>query len=273
MRKRFIILIDLSERSAGLLRYAGEWAEHAHAELVLVHQPAMIIPALADKAMKEEVLRQARKTADQQLNELRKECLPAQLRVSTVISENNLLLTVKQLLEDRSFDNLIVVGLKGTGLLKQLFIGSVAIQMIERADNTVAAIPKDIIRFSPGKLFVAVSDKHPFNILAFNNFLDFTGSGVETITFFHLAKPNEDTSDVEKHLQDLVKLFSPRIKTTYTLYEGAHSFSNMKEIINAREEETLIVQRGSRLLTDQIFRKFLINELVYEGSTPLIVLP
>lgn len=35
----------------------------------------------------------------------------------------------------------------------------------------------------------------------------------------------------------------------------------------------LVVQKGSRLLTDQLFRQFLINELVYEGQTPLIVLP
>ncbi len=37
--------------------------------------------------------------------------------------------------------------------------------------------------------------------------------------------------------------------------------------------ELRIVQKGLRLLTRPIFRKFLIDELEYEGQTLLIVLP
>lgn len=93
------------------------------------------------------------------------------------------------------------------------------------------------------------------------------------ITFFYLAKPKEDTSGIELILNDLAKLFTDRYETKTAIYKGRNRISEIKKVINDREEELLIVQKGSRLWTDQIFRKFLINELVYEGQTPLIVLP
>jgi hypothetical protein len=57
------------------------------------------------------------------------------------------------------------------------------------------------------------------------------------------------------------------------IYEGNNPFNDIKKVINNNNGQMLIVQKGSRLLTDHFFRKFLINELVYEGQTPLVVLP
>lgn len=93
------------------------------------------------------------------------------------------------------------------------------------------------------------------------------------ITFFYLAKLKEDTAGIEVLLNDLAKLFAERYETKTAIYKGRNRISEIKKVINNKEEELLIVQKGSRLLTDHIFRKFLINELVYEGQTPLIVLP
>ena len=93
------------------------------------------------------------------------------------------------------------------------------------------------------------------------------------ITFFYLAKPNEKTKNVEKYLADLTLLFADRYKTDFVVYEGNNAFEDIKKVINNKIDEILVVQKGSRLLTDQLFRKFLINELVYQGQTPLVVLP
>ena len=80
-------------------------------------------------------------------------------------------------------------------------------------------------------------------------------------------------NSVKKYLTDLTLFFADRFDTTFAIYEGSNPFSDIKKVINNKIDEILIVQKGSRLLTDQLFRKFLINELVYEGQTPLIILP
>jgi len=272
MKKRFIILIDFSEYSSNLIKYACDWSKQVNAELLLVHQSIVLAPALADNESRQQIAMHGNDVALQKLRELAKELIPPTIHVSFNVSEGNLQLTLQKLLEER-YDSLIFTGIKGTGLLKKIFLGSVALQVIDNTNNCIVAIPKEIKTFSHEKIYVAVTEKHPLNVLELNKFLNFIGNKNTTITFFYLAKPNEKTKGIEKYLKEVKEIFSDRYITSFSIYEGENPFVEIKKVINNTEEEMLIVQKGSRLLTDQLFRRFLINELVYEGQTPLIVLP
>ncbi|KEY19019.1 universal stress protein [Kaistella antarctica] len=272
MKKRFIILVDFSEYTSNLIRYACDWSKQANADLVLVHETIVIAPSLVDIAIKEKITQQASNAAFQKMKALTDEFIPASIEVSFVISENHIQTTLNNLLAE-PFENFIFTGLSGTGLLKQLLIGSMALQIIENVNDIVIAMPKDLYTFSHEKIFVAVTEQHPLNILELNKILNIMDKAETCITFFYLAKPNEKTEGIEKLLTDLANLFADRYQTKTAIYKGRKRIEDIKKVINNKEEELLIVQKGSRLLTDQFFRKFLINELVYEGQTPLIVLP
>jgi len=272
MKKRFIILIDFSEYSSNLIKYAYDWSKQANAELLLVHQTIVLLPALTDYNSKQQIIQHHNEKALDNLKSLVKEFIPQSVKVSFLVSEIHLQTILTKLLAE-PFHNLIFTGLKGTGLIKQLFIGNVALQIIEKVKNIVIAMPKEISTFNHEKIFVAVTEKHPLNILELNNFLNFFDKENTCLTFFYLAKPNEKTKGIEKQLNDLYCLFSEKFNTKTVIYEGSNPFEDIKKVINNKEEEMLIIQKGSRLLTDQLFRRFLINELVYEGQTPLIVLP
>ena len=272
MKKRFILLIDFSEYSDNLVRYACDWSKQVNAELLLVHQTSVLAPALSDIANKKYLTEHTNNEASQQLKKLAKELIPPGIKVSYFVSETNLKSVLTNLLEE-PFENLVFVGLKGSGLLKKIFLGSVALQVIDNTKNTIVAMPKGKASFSPKKLFVAVTDKHPLNILELTNFLKFIDGTKTSITFFYLSKPNEKITGIEKQLSDLSALFAGRFHTNFAIYEGLNPFEDIKSVLNNNTDEMLIIQKGSRLLTDQLFRKFLINELVYEGQTLLIVLP
>jgi len=272
MKKRFIILIDFSEYSGNLVKYACDWSQHSSAELMLVHQSVVLAPALTDNESRQQIAQHTNDGALQKLRTLAKEIIPPTIKVSFSVSESHLQATLDKLLAE-PYDNLILAGIKGTGLLKQIFIGSVALYVIENVENIIVAIPKEISAFSHEKIFVAVTEKHPLNLLELNNLLNFIDKEKTCITFFFLAKPNETTKGIEEKLNHLSNLFADRVKTKIAIFEGKNPFEDIKKIINNREEEILIVQKGSRLLSDQLFRRFLINELVYEGQIPLIVLP
>jgi len=272
MKKRFIILVDFSEYSANLIRYACDWGIQANAELLLVHQTIVLVPALTEQDSKQQIIKFANDEALHKLKALAKELIPPTVEVSFSVSETLLQVTLANLLEE-PFDNLIFAGIKGTGLLKKIFLGSVALQVIESTKSIIVAMPKEIATYSHTKIFVAVSEKHLLNLLALNKFLSFIDSENTSITFFYLSKPNEKTNNIERQLVDLTAFFADRFDTNYAIYEGSNTFNDIKKVINNRIDDILIVQKGSRLLTDQLFRRFLINELVYEGQTPLIVLP
>ena len=272
MRKRFILLIDFSEYSSHLIQYAQDWSKEADADILLVHETSVVSPALADSETKDQITKNTNADALQKLQALADQYLDQSIRVSFSVSDIPLHFRLPKLLKD-PFDNLVFVGIKGTGMLKKLFLGSFALEMIRNTDNIVVAMPNAIDRFSHEKIFVAVNKKKPLNIQQLDQFLRFIDEKNTHITFFYLAKPNEKTTPLEKHLQELTSAYSDRFKTSYAIYEGQNRLEDIKKVINNQIEEILVVQRGSRYLTDQLFRRFLINELVYEGQTPLVVLP
>lgn len=272
MRKRFILLIDFSEYSSNLIKYAHDWSKEANAKILLLHQTTVLSPALADSEIKKEIARKINIDALQKLKELTETLIPYTLNISYSVSELPLQFRLPELLAE-PYENLVFVGVKGTGMLKKLFIGSVALEVVRNTKNIVVAMPNEISRFSHEKIFVDINKKKPLNISELNNFLRFMDNKNTHITFFYLAIPNENTKDVEKQLQELSEQFSHRFSTDYAIYEGQNRLEDVKNVINNKIDEILIVQRGSRLLTDQLFRRFLINELVYEGQTPLIILP
>lgn len=272
MKKRFIILIDFSEYSSNLIKYACDWSKQVDAEILLVHQSIVLAPILTDNESRQQITLHTNEVALKKLKALAKELIPPPVKVSFEVLESNLQLTLSKLIEE-PYDNLIFTGIKGTGLLKKLFLGSVTLRIIANTKNIVVTMPKGIDRFSHEKIYVAVTEKHPLNILELNKFLNFIDSKSTSITFFYLAKPNEKTTGIEKHLKQLTEMFADRFNTSSTIFEVNNPFSDIKKVMNNKIDELLIVQKGSRLLTDQLFRRFLINELVYDGQTPLIVLP
>lgn len=272
MKNRFILLIDFSEYSSNLIKYACDWSKQLDTELVLVHQLIVPAPALTDNKSRQLIAIHAFEEALQKLRSLAKEHIPPTINVSFNVSEVNLLITISRLLQEPYY-NLIFTGVKGTGLLKKLFLGSIATEVINNTKNCIVALPKEIYRFSHEKIYIAATDKYPLNTIELNNFLSLINRKNTMLTFFYLAKPNENIEGVETLLKSLSEMYSDNYKTTYSIYKGNNPFNDIKKVINNKIDEILIVQKGSRLLTDNLFRRFIINELVYEGQTPLVILP
>lgn len=272
MKKRFIVLIDFSEYSSNLIKYACDWSKETNAKILLHHQTHEFLPAFAEDDTRQYIIRQANDKALVKLKALAKDLIPNDIEVSYYVSEIDFHRTLPELLAE-PYENLIFIGLKGTGMLKKLFLGSVALRIIGNTENTVVAMPKGIDSFSHEKIFVAVGEKKLLNIQQLNNFFKFIDQRNTSITFFHLAKPNEDTTHIKEQLRNLAETYADRFTTKFAIFEANNRLDGIKGAINNKIDELLIVQKGSRILTDQLFRRFLINELVYEGQTPLIVLP
>src|SRR5690606_14146771 len=117
------------------------------------------------------------------------------------VSDKHLLNTLPQFLTE-SFEHLIFAGITGSGLLKGMFLGSMALKVIDNIENTVVAIPKGIDKFSPQRIFVGVTKKYPLNLLELNKLLNFIAAHDTRITFFHLTKPGNRAKNIEKYLQE-----------------------------------------------------------------------
>lgn len=272
MKKRLIALVDLSAHSPGLIRYACDWCVKADAVLHLVHHTVVHAPVMADRDSKRQIADLAKAEARERMRMLAEELVPSSIKVSFSVSTVRLQVMLSQLLAE-PFEDLVLVGLKGTGMLKKLFIGTVALEVIEQTHHVVVTMPKDVTAFDHRRIHVAVSELHPLNVTALNSFLDFIDRERTGITFFHLSRADEETTGMEQQLASLAAAYADRFDTSTAIYQGSDPFADIRCVIGGSTDELLIVQKGSRLLSDHLFRRFLINELVYEGKTPLVVLP
>ncbi len=272
MKKRFIVLIDFSPYSKNLLQFADDWSQKTGAELLLFHKAVVAAPALTDSDTSTELTEITLGKARNELQYFAQDVLKG-ARFQSHVTDKNIILYLPKLLNDPYFDNLIFTGLKGTGMLKKLFIGSTTVHLIDQGICEVVALPRHIEQFTMDTLRVSVTPGFEFNHKAFKKILRLTDGVVRNIVFFTLLKsPDEQTASVA-FLKTFADEYGSSHHTSFETKAGAEVFVALKKMMTEKHNELLVVQRGSRLLMDSIFRTFLINELVYDAETPLIVLP
>ena len=90
MKKRFIILVDFSEYSDNLIKYACDWSIRVNAEILLVHQSIVLTPALSENESRQQITHYTNDEALKNLKALAKELIPPTMKVSFSVSESNL---------------------------------------------------------------------------------------------------------------------------------------------------------------------------------------
>lgn len=272
MKNRFIVLIDFSEDSNHLLEFAYDWSQRINAEIVLVHQTPVLLPAMTPAESRKKLSAMANADAVGKLKALAQSVLSPGVSARYFASEKPLVVVLNEMLR-KHYNHLVFLGIKETGLLKKFFIGSEAVKIVDSIDNVIVTMPHNAPCCSPESIHVAVQKQYPLNLFALNKFLKLTGADIKKITFFSFLTTGDDPDVTMKYLKELAALYSDQRETAFDLYQGNDELISLKNLIYEKANEFIVVQRGARLLFDQIFRKFLVNELVYEGRTPLIILP
>lgn len=272
MEKRFIVLLDLGEHSAALLRYAYEWSQLANAALLLLHQTNIVVPGLSHAEYKQTLTNNGNEEALHDLKALVQNTLPPEAVVQYRVSSTHLLEQLEELLA-APFEQMIFAGAKTTGLIKRLFLGTRTVDIIEYTNTTLVVMPSDFSSFTHRHLWVAIAEKHAFNTNSFHQLLSLFPKNETSITFFSIAQKNENIFPIEQSLQTLSNQYSNTYTSGIAIYEGADTASDLQMIIQHPQQEILVMQKGTRDLTDIFFRKLLVNEVVYDGRTPLIILP
>ncbi|MBX3163345.1 MAG: universal stress protein [Bacteroidetes bacterium] len=273
MKKRFIVLIDFSEYSANLLKYAFDWGKRIDAELLLVHKLEFVTSGRIDDLKREETTQIAISESFGELKDFAHSVLPeAAHQFKFTVALNNLTAKLSELLKE-PYDNLMFVGVKETGLLEKLFLGNIAIEVIDDTTGIVAAIPEDMKIFAPEKIFIGVKEVFPLNVSELTTLLDYFGNAVPAINFFTILNPEDDTLKSENYLNELSRQFSAKAITSTSVYKTENVDNYIKDMMRNNPNALLVVQKGSRLLKDNLLRHFLINELIYDGKSPLIILP
>lgn len=273
MKTRLIVLIDFSAEN--LLKFAGLWSEILHADLILIHQVPGLIPSLADGESRALIIEEEKKEALEKLKSLAFDYFPQLQNVKYHVSEQLLLTTIKSIsVQDNEYKNVVLTGLKKRGFFEQLIFGSTTSRVIDELDYPVIAIPADIEAFIPEKIILSLSYRFPLNQSAYHRLISAFEDTIQISEIISVVTPKDNYLESETYLKSLTSEIKKEVPTSYKLFKGDEPFNEIKNhVLTGQKNCLLVVQKGSRTLSDQFFRKFFINELVHDGSIPLVVLP
>lgn len=272
MKTRFIVLIDFSSYSKFELQLAKHWADSMAADVLLLHEPVVMAPALTDASTRNEIIGYETDKALNKLKAFTMQHLPDTRRISYRVAEDSLIISLQRLLSEYYY-NVIFVGLKGTGFLKRIFMGSTAISVIDETNDVVVAVPRHSFNMSPDTLYISVYYKYRLNTAELDKVLQLFGDKIKHIRFLSVVAKKDSMKQTMGYLEELRKMYHGERDAHIEAFEGEDAFYTLKQYMNAHADGMLVVQKGSRSFTNQVFRRFLINELVYDASVPLIVLP
>ena len=266
---RIISLIDFSEYSEPLVRWSAGLSKALNAKVVFLHHLEVAIPSMANTEQRSQYASQEKEEAWGKLKELTmKESF---IEKDVKITEKAILPALNELRNERYHD-IVLTGLKGAGVFKQLFIGSTTLKIVNESDLLTMAVPPKLKPFVPEQLVVAVHPRFPVNQKRFNEFLAGFSDQIKGIEFCSIVTKNDDEQKINDYLSKLKESYqeySPAIQT----FKGDDAFTEIKDYMTPKTDAFLVLQQGSRSLKDRLFRRLMINDLVYYASTPLIVIP
>lgn len=267
-KNRILLLIDFSKYSEDLTNFAFKISEIIDAKVVLIHQITGMASGMADQEVRDEIIKSETEEAHSKLIKL------ANKRVyshdSFHISTKPIVSILKEIESEQYFD-LVFTGLKGSGALKRLFIGTTTLSIIEESNLLTVALPLQKKLALPNKLMVGINSNYPLNKNQFEKLLNVFENQIEQLVFFTILKDEEDENEARKHLMDVQKQYEHK-NPSVQIYKGDDAFNMLKDKMDFDENSFLVLQQGTRSFSDKLFRKFMINELVYSAKTPLIVL-
>jgi nucleotide-binding universal stress UspA family protein len=169
--------------------------------------------------------------------------------------------------------NLIVMGTKGASGIKEIFIGSNTLEVINTTRCPVLAIPEDaeVVQFN--KIAMATDLRKVPNEAQLDPLFKVARKCGSHIEFVHV---NRDTGQAlsqeqKKQLDNLMKM-AHGVEVSTTIVENKDIIDGLSEYVNANDPDLIAMLTRRHSLFEQIFQKSITNKLAFRTEIPLLVM-
>jgi nucleotide-binding universal stress UspA family protein len=269
---RIIVLIDFSLYTDSLIKAASSWADWLDAELLLVHEVPRLVPAMADFKTRKKIIEHEKEDALSKLKTIAERKIPGHISTILEVTERRLQHFLPQLMSEKK-QTLIMLGLKGTGLLKKIFIGSVATQIINELNTITVGVPLKVNRATPENLIIPVNPKYSINEDKLDQLLTYLRPSLKNIDFISIDRTGDQENLSTNYLKELTNKYNGSTTTSYKIFKSKKAFEEFKSYAVQKENSFLVLQKGGHTFKGSMLKRLFINRIVHDGSIPLIVLP
>jgi nucleotide-binding universal stress UspA family protein len=271
--KTILFPTDFSPGADNALNYAIGLSDKLKAKLILYN--SFHIPAYAGASIDEDVEGQLMNIANDQLYDLKNKILSENknLNVECAVNYGFAVDNIISIAEEKYAD-LIIMGTKGASGLKEVFIGSNAASVLEKAPCPVLVIPENAKFKNLDKIVFATdfNDSDFYSIEALAEIAALFNSEIMIVHVSQVAPTGDYESDLllwyKGELKKKVNIDYKNI-SFYNLVGGNVDYE-LEDFIEKNKVDLLALSMRKRNTFSKLFERSLTKKMVYHSHTPLL---
>lgn len=271
--KHILFPTDFSENSEHALPFALEVARMFGADLTffntyqLPYSKSNLLVSIKDRMKKD---------SEDSLLELKNKALNTNrfkdLNIKVESLPGGFVPSIPKVAKDCS-SNLIVMGTKGASGLKEMFIGSNTLEVIQSTHCPVLAIPENAVFRSIHKIAFATDFREIKNPKQLEPLFDIARKLNIPIEFVHILRNEEDAISEEKAKQAVIlEELASGIHTSVFFISNNDIIDGLSDYINQVKPDLFSMLSRKHTLFERIFLKSITNKLSFRTEIPLLVL-
>lgn len=273
--KTILVPTDFSKNALQALNYAIALAKIEKATIILVNAWQIVYPASDIEISKEftkKQLKEAHLSAFAQLKALSLKVKASHVPCNFFDKQGTLIKVILDLIEKHDID-LIVMGTKGARGLKELFLGTNTVQIMQKVNCPIIIVPKGST-FKGLKRIVYATNYQKSDIIALSQVVALARVLNAEITLLHVADEHYSPEEAES----ILNLFAEKVRNklhyehiTYHILHGNDAKKQLDEYVTRKRADLVVISAPERKLLDHWFSRNIVKIMAYHTKMPLMV--
>ncbi len=264
--KKILVATDFSSAATNALEYAANLANYINGDLYVLHAYTIRNKAGSLASVRNVVRNDAERQIREEKERLEKQ-FGSKLRVLTKVVERDTAKSITSMAENLNAD-VIIMGTKGAGALKEFFVGSTAVEVAEKATRPLLLIPAKSTFQGIEKIGAALEDVSAKELAALNELPQLAIKLNAKLEAFHLYPSDlpETVKPTEVTIDDMT------FPLNYEPIEG-DLFSNMNNYVANQHYNWVCFLRKERNIFQELFHVSLTKQEIFRSDRPILILP
>lgn len=268
-----LVPTDFSKNADNALKYAINLAKKKKAKIILLHsfQSTYVTPEVPAEYVLEQ-LEAEEEASIKQLKAIAEKVTKAgKIKCSYISKQGFAVDVIIDTVKNKKID-LVVMGTKGAGGLKETFIGSNTAVVIEKSPVPVIAVPEKA-SFENIKNILYATDYRITDVFALKNLAKIAKMFNAKIEVVHISDGEYVKQGEQELLNEFIKKTGSKIKykkVTYHLLYGGSVEKKLQEYVKKRSINLLAMSTHPRNFIDKLFGKSVTKKMVYHTNVPLM---
>ncbi|MDB9964431.1 universal stress protein [Vicingaceae bacterium] len=271
--KHILFPTDFSDNSDQAYPYALDIAFLLGAELVifnsymLPHSKSNVMGSILDH-MKEDSISSLKKLKEETL--LKQKYKNLNIKIT---SRSGSFVSLIPKVANEFQSDLIVMGTKGASSLKEMFIGTNTLEVIQTTKIPILTVPEKAKNNKVDKIAMAVDLKKIKNPEQLRPLLEMAKLCRASIEFVHVMHP-DDKDSAHNRVNQIIFLekFASEIKSNIDIITDTNIMDGLSRYVETEKPDMLAMISRKHTLFERLFSESITNKLAFRSEIPLLVM-